>query len=973
MKIKFLILSLIHCLIKSVFPQDFLINQYNNKSYPAHQLMWNASEDAYGRIWFANNEGVLRFDGNNWTLFNTPNPVRQISFNDKGELFVACMGDFGMIKFNTQGAYRYESFKARFGSTIRNLSGIIRVQTIGDEIYFSIQDGIVKVTKAEKSFQAELYKIKNILGSFTDGKQLFVNSAKFGLAEFNDGKLNIVQGGEQLAGKQIAGVCIEKDKIIIASTFDGVYILKNKRLSKINGAINLFTQKGIAAITNMRNGEIIIGSLHDGVKIYSLNNLNEFNTVEKYYLDLPSPETYSLHVDRENNLWVGHAKGLSHVLMSLPVKQFPDLIFSGYATDMQLSGTDLYIATTSGLYKLDTGNPVTLVPVIGLGECWDLISDKSNLLVAATNGLFQVNGNNSKSVIPSEIILHLQKGNLSGDIYALGINACWKLHHSNSPSVFYTSEKLTGLSENANSILEQTNQNFWAGTYHNGLLMSGPLKSALPGGLLNGEIRIRLKDSEPVFQTRDSVYTFNGKSFVENNGLTKIFQGSKNNDFEFGKNFWLFTEDRLKQIINNELSEQSTAYCISGKPTALFEVKNKLWLAFEDKLYLIESSDIPPTKIKAMINKFSYGHSKIAYSGFYIDKNGELSESEEVVPEINYGENSLRIEFGINSFINPLKNLYSYKIDGLNKDWSDWQSESFVHLKGLNGGKYSIHVKARNATGQLSEEGVFNFKIIPPFYLSGVAYMVYVSLLILLVYSTIILNNKRLIAKNIQLEKIVNERTKELKTEKQKSEDLLHNILPVDVANELREKGTAEARLYNNVTVIFTDFVNFTGISEQLSPTELVRDIHKNFTAFDSIIEKHGLEKIKTIGDAYLAVCGLPQVTADHAQRVIKAAIDIQTYMNQNTGRFQIRIGIHSGPVVAGIVGSKKFAYDIWGDTVNTASRMESNSEAGQINISGATYELVKNEFECTYRGKLDAKNKGMLDMYFVNHSFGEG
>lgn len=207
----------------------------------------------------------------------------------------------------------------------------------------------------------------------------------------------------------------------------------------------------------------------------------------------------------------------------------------------------------------------------------------------------------------------------------------------------------------------------------------------------------------------------------------------------------------------------------------------------------------------------------------------------------------------------------------------------------------------------------------------------------------------------------------ELSIEKEKSDELLLNILPDEVANELKINGKSEAKLYNHVTVLFTDFVNFTGISEQLSPTELVAEIHQNFTAFDAIMEKHGVEKIKTIGDAYLAVCGLPNEIHDHAQRVIRAAIELQEFMQQNNGRFQIRIGINSGPVVAGIVGIKKFAYDIWGDTVNTASRMESTSQAGKINISKSTYELIKDEFACEYRGKINAKNKGEVDMWFVN------
>lgn len=206
-----------------------------------------------------------------------------------------------------------------------------------------------------------------------------------------------------------------------------------------------------------------------------------------------------------------------------------------------------------------------------------------------------------------------------------------------------------------------------------------------------------------------------------------------------------------------------------------------------------------------------------------------------------------------------------------------------------------------------------------------------------------------------------------IKKERNKSDKLLLNILPGEVAEELKHSGNSAARLYPRVSVLFTDFINFTGISATLTPEELVAEIHRNFTAFDQITENHGLEKIKTIGDAYLAVCGLPHETSDHAERVVRAAQEIIEFLAQGGSRFEIRIGIHSGPVVAGIVGIKKYAYDIWGDTVNTAARMEQNSEAGKINISGATYALIQNTIPCTYRGMVAAKNKGEIDMYFVD------
>ena len=213
-----------------------------------------------------------------------------------------------------------------------------------------------------------------------------------------------------------------------------------------------------------------------------------------------------------------------------------------------------------------------------------------------------------------------------------------------------------------------------------------------------------------------------------------------------------------------------------------------------------------------------------------------------------------------------------------------------------------------------------------------------------------------------------------IKKAKKRSDELLLNILPEEVAEELKAKGSADAKQFDEVTVMFTDFKGFTQISEKLKPSELVAEIHTCFKAFDEIISKHNIEKIKTIGDSYMCAGGLPLANKTHATDIVKAALEIQQFIqehiqqrkNENKEVFEIRVGINTGKVVAGIVGVKKFAYDIWGDTVNIASRMESSGEAGKINISGSTYEFVKDKFNCIHRGKIQAKNKGEIDMYFV-------
>lgn len=224
-------------------------------------------------------------------------------------------------------------------------------------------------------------------------------------------------------------------------------------------------------------------------------------------------------------------------------------------------------------------------------------------------------------------------------------------------------------------------------------------------------------------------------------------------------------------------------------------------------------------------------------------------------------------------------------------------------------------------------------------------------------------------------ENIIIKKQKELiEKEKEKSDFLLFNILPKEIALELKKNGNAAAKLIDYTTIMFTDFKGFTQIAEKMSPVELVNEINVCFKAFDNITTKHNIEKIKTIGDSYMCAGGLPVANKTHAIDVVSAGLEIQQFMlehnierkKQGQEVFEIRIGIHTGPVVAGVVGFKKFAYDIWGDTVNIASRIESSGVAGKVNISESTYHYIKEHFRCKNRGKISAKNKGEIHMHFV-------
>lgn len=202
------------------------------------------------------------------------------------------------------------------------------------------------------------------------------------------------------------------------------------------------------------------------------------------------------------------------------------------------------------------------------------------------------------------------------------------------------------------------------------------------------------------------------------------------------------------------------------------------------------------------------------------------------------------------------------------------------------------------------------------------------------------------------------------------NEKLLHSILPIEVSKELQETGSVQPARFEDTTIFFSDFQGFTNIVASIPTKKLITELNEIFCEFDDIMDSEGIEKIQTVGDAYLAACGLPIPVSDHAVRCVRAAKKILIFLDKRNEthaiKWKIRIGLHSGPISAGVTGKKKFAYDIFGDTINTASRIESNGEEGKINVSAYTYDLIKGDFDCEYRGKINAKGKGELDMYFV-------
>ena len=310
-----------------------------------------------------------------------------------------------------------------------------------------------------------------------------------------------------------------------------------------------------------------------------------------------------------------------------------------------------------------------------------------------------------------------------------------------------------------------------------------------------------------------------------------------------------------------------------------------------------------------------------------------------------HAENNLTISYNGIDLRSPSHVKYQWKLEGFSDEWSLIETKNNHSFTNLNPGEYTFQVRSANAAGIWNQTpAMFTFKIEPPIWMTWWFIVICSLLLIAFVFSIIKIREKRLIAEKQKLQGMVDDRTKELRHEKERSDDLLLNILPHETAEELKKNGYASVQQYDMVSVLFTDFVGFTTITEGISHKELISSLDEHFRLFDGVMDKYHIEKIKTIGDAYMAAGGIPTRTITNPMEVVAAGLEmIHLLLELNRKKelkgekaWNLRLGIHTGSVISGVVGKNKFAFDIWGDAVNTASRMESSGEAMMVNISEA-------------------------------------
>lgn len=727
-----------------------------------------------------------------------------------------------------------------------------------------------------------------------------------------------------------------------------------------NGALNKFTRSSSVSFTIHQNTPSIKNTISDdniwaisedndkniwvGTQGGGLNKLdkrtNQFTT---YKHDLENPESLSndfinvLFYDSKENLWIGTIDGLNKY-------EKESGKFIRYKNDK------------SDINSL-SGNIITAIFEDSGGIIWiGTLNNGLNTLDPDTDEIyrFEHDARDPNSINHNSIwsIFEDNNGFVWIGTHGFGIN-----RYDKASGVFRTfkhqSDNENSITNNYINVITQDSKGYlWFGTI-NGLNKFDPsteqfTRYTTNEGLPNNVIYGILEDyrGHIWLSTNNGIADFNPET-----GNARVYDrgdGLPSNEYRFG------------------------AFHKSNDGTLYFGGINGMVVFKPDSIR--NNPYVPPV----VITDFQIFNQEVPISGVNSPLKKSITETEEI--ELTWKEEVFSFEFAGLHFAAPEENQYKYIMEGFDQNWQNVGNRRFVSYTNLTAGNtYTFRVKASNKDGLWNEEGTsVKLTIKPPPWKTWWAYGIYsiytAGMLMGFINYQIGRERKKkekIQKQNEELEALVKNRTLMLESEKEKSDSLLYNMLPREVADEIKEKGAATPRRYEEVTVLFSDFENFTSTAATMSAKKLVSEINEIFEAFDNIMDKYNLEKIKTIGDAYMAASGLPVEFEHHAMAAVKAASEMQHFIkNRNKEaaiKWKMRIGIHTGSLIAGIVGKKKFTYDIWGSTVILASRMEELGETNKINISATTCDKVKDQIECNYRGKVAVEGQGDIDMYFID------
>jgi len=955
-------------------------------------------EDKAGKIWIGDEAGISRYNGNSVTSFGavdgvSQNGVRAMFMDAKGRIWAGHLGGgLTVVQGNSfhKIALPDTDLKSDITGITEDASGAIWVCTFGQGAFritntTDLIDMEVETYGANEGIPSKLtsiLRLKNGTICCTDasGKISSYNTDAKKFEAFPIKGLPIDQ--------RVTTLFEDSDEDLwIGTNFGGVfqYDTRNKTTMSYDIA-NGLPSNFVFSIAEGAKGNMWIGTWDGGIARIEESGLRIFNHTN----GLHGNAIRCMVRDHEGNMLIGtNANGLDIFKGErfVSFNEADGLIEPQVYAVMEDDQGKVWLGTNGGISILDpNGRSTARVKNLTMqqgeltsNEVRDLVQDrKGNVWIGTENGgLFEFDPRTYKfrydleisGSIPGNQVTALALGE-GNELWVGTVNGLIRYTPGSIPITITTNDGLAG--GQVTSIYRDPKGIIWVGSILKGItrIENGTAKALELDRSFTATCFIQDKEGQlwvgtegqGVIVLKDGV--LNAEYTIEQGLLSNSIR-SLNMDNEghvwIGSNRGL---NKWRPKVDGFISytERAGFTGIEAKPNSTCIARDgSLWFGTANgatKVSSLKAQDKLPPPVTTI-------------DGLQV--NQEKHELEED-PRLDHMQRSIRFDYSSVSLTDPGAVMYQYKLDGLEDDWQPPTSETSIHYPALPPGSYTFEVKAMNRSGVWSDPPAqYAFTILPPWYKSWWFYSALLLALGIGLFSFIKVRERQLILRNAVLEQRVTERTaevvaqsKEIDGQKVRIEELLLNILPKEISEELKEKGKATARRHDHVSVMFTDMKGFTAAAEKMTPEQLVNELDECFIKFDAIVGRYGIEKIKTIGDSYMCACGVPVADQHHAWKSALAAKWRIEREAKGLVPWLLRIGIHSGPLVAGVVGKRKFAYDIWGDTVNTASRMESSGEIGEVNISETTYHLIKDRFECDHRGAIEAKNKGKIDMYFV-------
>ncbi|HWF11182.1 MAG TPA: adenylate/guanylate cyclase domain-containing protein [Bryobacteraceae bacterium] len=977
---------------------DYAFQRYTAKQYGASPQNWAITQDKRGVIYFANTYGLLEFDGNVWRRLALPRNavVRSVSVDNQGIVYVGGAGELGFLKPDSTGTMQFVSLIPRVPQKERDFADVWRILPTPQGVYFSAlnrllrvnNDGKIKTWRPQKRFGRAFYVLNG----------LYVQTAGTGLMRMGrDDRLAPVTGGERFATDTVNAAIPFRDGALI-TTSSHLYRLTTAGIEPFPTAADPYFATSLAySMRMLPDGEIAVGTRKGGLVL--LNPTGSVDRTLSTTEGLADDYVSDIHVDPQGGVWLAQNNGITRFNPGLSTYGKSEGL-EGDIQSMTRAAGVFYAGTTAGLFQMKPkeGARPQFERVDGVtGAVFALLPYQQKVLAGTDQGVFAVAGKQALKVFEGTRTVFDSSVSLRDPDrgYLASQRAVTVLEHHGMKWLAAAEFQAPG--EEFRTVREGDDGRVWA-TTKGGVwrldFRQRPVsvekfgeKEGIPAGWVSAR---RLSHGGPagerapvIFATAKGIKRFDekSKSFVPytsfgsqfadgSRDVIDIFDDARGDVWITGETYqgvlrparggykWLpmpLLHSGIQEVYGIWLDADGVAWA-TGADTVLYR-----WDP--------ASAGDPDRNFQVLTRRVQVnGKTENWYGGA-----GKLSSA-----KLSFRDNGLRFEFAAPFYEEPSAVEYQVRLDGSDRDWTSWTHETTKDYTNLSEGSYRFHVRARSPHGTVAEDAALAFGILPPWYRTWWAYTLYAIFGGFGVWGIVRWRTSQLEEDKRKLEGIVEERTvevrqqrDEIRVQEQKSQALLLNILPSKVADELKSTGAVQPVAFDDVTVCFTDFVGFTVSSEKMAPGNLVNALNEYFTRFDEIIARYQLEKLKTIGDSYMFVSGLPAQRGAHAVDAVMAALEMVEVVKELGARaggtgWNIRVGLHSGPVVAGVVGIRKFAFDIWGNTVNFAARMESSGVPGRVNMSERTCRQLRGLIECESRGAVKIKEGRELPMFLA-------